>query len=310
MFKFFIIFSAFITTALFSKNAVAYYALDNEICLFETAKREKIDNIKEHLLSSLALVESGKWDKIKKEKIAWPWTINVEGKSMVFDSKSEAVNAVKTFQKQGVKSIDIGCMQINLKHHSDAFLTLEEGFEPAKNIEYAAKFLKNLYEQNGSWLVALKKYHSSTPEKGLYYATKVLPEFVNIADKIDAENQNYSPKVALNEPEEHKINIENTAQIKKENTPPPKGFKFVNEAEKKSSTILISSAEIDNNKKIIEAQKVTVMQDKINSDFIKRENAKQKAKEWRMAKLASYMNGRNARLVGIMKNKKENNNAF
>lgn len=309
MFKFFIIFFAFIMAALFSKNATAYYAADNEICLFETTKREKIDNIKEHLLSSLALVESGKWDKIKKEKIAWPWTINVEGKSMVFDTKSEAVNAVKTFQKQGVKSIDIGCMQINLKHHSDAFSSIEEGFEPAKNIEYAAKFLKNLFEQNGSWLVALKKYHSSTPEKGLYYATKVLPEFVKIADKIDAENQDYSLQIALNEPQIQKINIENTAQIKKENLP-PKGFKFVNEAEKNPNNILVSSAEIDNNKKIIEAQKVTIMQDKINSDFIKRENAKQKAKEWRMAKLASYMNSRNARLVGIMKNKKENNNAF
>jgi hypothetical protein len=36
-------------------------------------------------------------------------------------------------QGEGVRSIDIGCMQINLVHHPDAFGSLEAGFDPITN---------------------------------------------------------------------------------------------------------------------------------------------------------------------------------
>jgi len=53
--------------------------------------------------------------------LAWPWTINAQGKGQFFKTKAEAVKAIKNLQAQGVKSIDVGCMQINLSYHGKAF---------------------------------------------------------------------------------------------------------------------------------------------------------------------------------------------
>ena len=48
---------------------------------------------------------------------------------------------------RGAKLIDIGCMQINHHFHSADFHSLGEMFDPARNVEYAANFLKSLKAQ-------------------------------------------------------------------------------------------------------------------------------------------------------------------
>jgi tetratricopeptide (TPR) repeat protein len=55
------------------------------------------------------------------------------------------IKAVEKFQRTGAKSIDVGIMQINLRHHPHAFRNLEEAFDPQLNIAYGAKFLKQLF---------------------------------------------------------------------------------------------------------------------------------------------------------------------
>lgn len=63
------------------------------------------------------------------------------GKGRYFATKEEAVRAVKKLQAQGVKSIDVGCMQINLAYHGDAFDSIEDALDPETNVTYGAKFL-------------------------------------------------------------------------------------------------------------------------------------------------------------------------
>lgn len=123
----------------------------------------------EKLVPSIARVESGRLDAATGRVRAWPWTINVDGVGYFFDSKPEVIAAVQALQAKGKRSIDVGCMQVNLMHHPKAFADLDEAFDPGTNARYAVKFLTALYQQTRDWPLATAWYHSSTPEFGEQY---------------------------------------------------------------------------------------------------------------------------------------------
>ncbi len=104
----------------------------------------------------------------------WPWSINVEGTDHIFETREAAIAAVRGYLAQGVRSIDVGCMQVNLLYHPEAFATLEQGFDPMTNARYAALFLSRLHTQTGSWEKATAFYHSGNPELGEPYQKKVV----------------------------------------------------------------------------------------------------------------------------------------
>lgn len=153
---------------------------DALLCINQTEKFEKEYDIKKYLLTAISNVETGHWNDTYKTKVAWPWTVNAEGKGYYYSSKKEAIAKVKKLQKQGIKSIDVGCMQINLKYHPKAFSSLDEAFNPKKNVEYAANFLTKLYDEHNDWLKAASSYHSRNKTKGGIYKTKVIDVFDNI----------------------------------------------------------------------------------------------------------------------------------
>ena len=96
-------------------------------------------------------MESGRRDPVTGAVHPWPWTVNAEGQGFFYDTKAEAVAAVRAMQARGIRSIDVGCGQINLMHHPDAFPSLEVAFDPQANAAYAARFLKELFAQTGDW---------------------------------------------------------------------------------------------------------------------------------------------------------------
>jgi hypothetical protein len=150
-----------------------------EACRTAIAAAERGARIPQALLAAIARVESGRYDPATNRTTPWPWTINAEGKPGVFDTKEQAIAAVRMLQAQGVRSIDVGCMQVNLMHHPNAFASLEQAFDPVANAGYAARFLTQLREQTGTWEAATARYHSATPEYGGAYQRKVaavLPE--------------------------------------------------------------------------------------------------------------------------------------
>ena len=149
------------------------YADTEEVCTVAAQQYEKKYQIKKHLLTTITNVESGRWNQRKQRNLAWPWTVNAQGQGHFYATKQQAINAVKKLQARGVKSIDVGCMQVNLMYHPDAFDDLEEAFNPYKNVEYGAKFLTKLYEQKGDWNKAATAYHSNAPLKAKKYAKKL-----------------------------------------------------------------------------------------------------------------------------------------
>ncbi len=145
---------------------------------------ERAAAIPPHLLAAIARVESGRRDAFTGTVSPWPWTIDAEGQGFFYDSKAQAIEAVRALQAKGVRSIDVGCMQVNLMHHPDAFPSLELAFDPQFNAGYAARFLRELYGQTADWEKAAALYHSATPELGAEYRQKVLaawPEEVKLA---------------------------------------------------------------------------------------------------------------------------------
>lgn len=135
---------------------------------------ERAHGIPVYLLSAIARNESGRWDKTQKKMVSWPWTLNAQGQGMYFNTKEEAVAAVQRLRLQGVSSIDVGCMQVNLHHHPKAFRSISDAFDPETNVGYAAKFLRQNFEESGSWKTAVMYYHSRTAMHGVPYAQRVL----------------------------------------------------------------------------------------------------------------------------------------
>ena len=142
-------------------------------CGAEIDAAERAAGLPPKVLGAIGVVESGRVDPRTGLAAPWPWTINVAGVGHVFDSAADAIAAVQAAQAAGVQSIDVGCMQINLLHHPHAFATLQDAFDPAANVRYAAGFLARLHGQTGDWNAAIAAYHSATPALGLPYARTV-----------------------------------------------------------------------------------------------------------------------------------------
>ena len=126
------------------------------------------------MVAAVAQVESGRPDPAGGGMRPWPWTIDANGVGQFFATKAQAVAAVAALQAAGVRSIDVGCMQVNLMHHPDAFASLDQAFDPAANTTYAVRFLNALYRRTGNWPAAIAAYHSETPRIAADYQRRVL----------------------------------------------------------------------------------------------------------------------------------------
>ena len=115
------------------------------------------------LLLAIGQVESGRADATTGEINPWPWATNNAGEGHFFASPQEAIAWVAAEQAVGNQSIDVGCFQVNLHYHPDAFASLADAFDPSANARYAANLLNRLHDQSGSWPLAIALYHSAEP---------------------------------------------------------------------------------------------------------------------------------------------------
>jgi hypothetical protein len=162
------------------QNAKIPAIADDQVCLQKIRGEERAHRIPGGLLAAIGFTESGR-TVTSGQRSVWPWTVNAEGEGHFFESKADAVKFVEDKLADGVESIDVGCMQINLKQHPDAFASLDDAFDPAVNVAYGADFLKSLHDQTNGWLAAARRYHSATPEKGEPYGEIVLANWTGAA---------------------------------------------------------------------------------------------------------------------------------
>lgn len=111
-------------------------------------------NVPLGMLYAVGLTETGRRGSLR------PYALNINGKAAYGDNLAEAVQHFQNAHAQGVKLIDLGCMQINHYYHSANFASVEEMFDPARNVDYAARFLKELREREGNWTLAVARYNA------------------------------------------------------------------------------------------------------------------------------------------------------
>ena len=126
------------------------------------------------VLRAITLTETGRRSDGRLEP--WPWTVNIEGKGLWFDSYEEALAYADANLRRGARSFDVGCFQLNYKWHGRAFASLADMFDPVRNAVYAARFLRELHEETGNWTDAAGAYHSRTPT----YADRYKRRFARI----------------------------------------------------------------------------------------------------------------------------------
>lgn len=126
------------------------------------------------LISAIAKAESGRPVPPLPGVQPWPWAVNADGAAMYFDSKPAAVAWTRLALGRGVRQVDVGCMQVNLQFHPQAFRDLDDAFDPAANTDYGARFLRLLHDEAGDWTTAVGHYHSRTPILAANYRERVM----------------------------------------------------------------------------------------------------------------------------------------
>jgi hypothetical protein len=145
----------------------------NQLCRQAITAAERAHGIPSHLLAAIARVESGRRDQASGSFDPWPWTINMDGQASFYDNKPQAMTAATTMRPHATHSIDVGCLQISLTFHPDAFADMAQAFDPAANADYGARFLVQLYGKTNSWPKAVELYHSATQDIGQDYGRRV-----------------------------------------------------------------------------------------------------------------------------------------
>ncbi len=140
------------------------------VCEEHMIRVAKAYDIPVGVLYSVGLTESGRRSSLQ------PYALNIQGRPFFGATKEEAVTAFNAARAEGKKLIDIGCMQINHHYHRDQFPSLDAMFEPGLNVEYSAKFLKQLKARHDSWTMAVARYHAgpnNNPAQQRYVCTVI-----------------------------------------------------------------------------------------------------------------------------------------
>lgn len=106
------------------------------------------------ILYSVGLAETGRKGSLQ------PNALNIAGKPVFAQSAAEAVRLAEAARRDGIKLVDLGCMQINRHFHGSEFSSLDAMLDPHENVDYAARFLAKLHSRHETWSMAVARYHA------------------------------------------------------------------------------------------------------------------------------------------------------
>ena len=118
--------------------SVTTAASANGPCEREMARAARRHGVPLGVLYAVGLSETG------RKGVLNPYALNIDGKTALATDLRNAVTLFSDAKNKGAKLVDLGCMQINHRYHGDKFSGVEAMFDPARNVDYAARFLKEL----------------------------------------------------------------------------------------------------------------------------------------------------------------------
>lgn len=151
-----------------------------ESCAAFLPQAERHYAIPTGLLSAIAMTESG------LDGRPHPWALNLAGQARMAESYAEAASLLRRHDGTPRQDLAVGCMQIYMRYHLDSIETPEWVLRPRNNVWYAAAFLRRLYDQYGSWRLAVGHYNASDPAAQNIYRCQVARSLARIAPETAA----------------------------------------------------------------------------------------------------------------------------
>ena len=138
------------------------------------------------VLYAVALTESGK--KIHNALYRpWPWTLNIAGTPKRFTSRNAACAELKQQLAGGIRSIDIGLMQINWRWHHKRLRHPCRALLPYLNLFHGADLLKSAYTVKHSWPAAVGYYHSpGRSQQQRVHAKRYIQRYLRHVSRLEA----------------------------------------------------------------------------------------------------------------------------
>jgi Transglycosylase SLT domain len=138
------------------------------------ARAAQASGIPLDILYSVGLTETGRKGALN------PYDMNVDGRSIHAARLDDALARIEFERARGAKLIDVGCMQINIHWHGKNFNSIGEMFDPARNVSYAAGYLRQLKSQEGTWTLAVARYNAGpdNPAAQKRYVCSVIDNIV------------------------------------------------------------------------------------------------------------------------------------
>ncbi len=145
------------------------------ICEAQVAAAAKRYDIPLAVFYAVGLLETGGRDGLQ------PYTMNIEGRAAPNATLSDALATFEAAHRRGASLIDIGCMQINYRWHGKNFASVTEMFDPAHNVDYAARFLRELKTREKTWTLAVARYNAGPNNNAAQkqYVCGVIKKMVN-----------------------------------------------------------------------------------------------------------------------------------
>lgn len=140
--------------AIFSLSSSMAQELAGNVCEREIIRASEQYGVPVPVLYAVGLSESGRKGQLS------PLAMNLAGRPYFALTRNEALGVVARERARGTQLIDVGCMQINIKYHAGRFPSVEHMFDPALNVQYAARFISELRKSTGTWTMAVARYHA------------------------------------------------------------------------------------------------------------------------------------------------------
>jgi soluble lytic murein transglycosylase-like protein len=123
-------------------------------CEREIARAARRHGVPQQVLHAIGLTETGRRGRLS------PFALNIDGATVFAPDAAGALARFEQARAAGAKFIDLGCMQINHRFHGAAFPSVAAMLDPARNVDYAARFLKQLRASQPSWTLAVARYNA------------------------------------------------------------------------------------------------------------------------------------------------------
>ncbi len=106
----------------------------------------------------------------------WPWTLNVAGTPMRFDTREAAHAELLKQLQSGRRNVDVGLVQVNWRWHGQRFASPWDALDPVTNLVTGAQIINELRRNcpHCDWWTLVGRYHNPTkPHLAAAYTARI-----------------------------------------------------------------------------------------------------------------------------------------